>query len=105
EHIKQAAVSENRINPRLADFAQHGHTLGRVFVDENRHVRIPDETSVVKTLLNQLLGFFEAEIAHVDVVDERQVQIGIIADPGFRSQLWNSVDVDFHKVTRSQFDL
>ena len=75
DEIVQLAVPKGRIDAGLHDVAQDGYSLRSGFVEEDRDVSVADKSPIFQPLLDQSLGLFHREVAHVHVVNQRKVNV------------------------------
>src|SRR5271157_2903674 len=66
DEVEHVAFSANGINSWVLDFAHDGDPLGRVLKHENLDVRIAQNLSLAKTLLDRGLHLFRSESLHLD---------------------------------------
>jgi hypothetical protein len=60
------------------------------------------EATICIPLLEKLLSLFLGQIRHMNVVNERKVQIAIVTDPSFRRQFRNVVNAHLNQISRAK---
>src|SRR5271157_5823125 len=100
DEIEHVAFSANGINSWVLDFAHDGDPLGRVLKHENLDVRIAQNLSLAKTLLDRGLHLFRSESLHLDGSTDWQSNVAVTVHPELPGQLRRVKDPDFEHVTR-----
>ncbi len=66
-------------------------------------MRTANKAAIGQPLLNQGLRFLQRQSFHVDVVDERQIDVAGIADARLRGQFRHVVDAHFDQIAGPEF--
>ena len=86
----------------MSDFSEHAGPLRGVFINEQRDVRIVQKAAIRKTLLNDSLSLFSSKPRNVHIIDQREINVSIVADAGFGGKLWNVIHAEFEQIADSQ---
>ena len=65
-------------------------------------MRAIQKPTVREPLLNNRLGLFDGKSGNMDVIDQRKVNVSIVAHTSFGRELRNVIDAEFQQIAGSQ---
>ena len=101
-HVKQSRLTNHRIDAGPGYFTQQAYALGSGLIHVQGNVRILYESSVGETFFDQGLGFFDGEARQMHVVDQRKVDVAIVAQAAFGGEFGHVVNTYFEQISNAQ---